>query len=280
MPDLSGSTIRRAFADLPFGQVHYRYAGSGRPLLLLHASPGGSKQLESLAVEMARTHRVISPDTPGNGDSARLPIAAPAITDYAAALPKLMDVLGIDKADVYGSHTGACIAAELAILAPDRIGRVVLDGVGLYPPALRDDLLARYAHPFTPDIEGAYLMRAFQFLRDQFMFFPWYERNRAHRRDAGLGTPAYLHAWLVELLKASETYPLAYRAAFAWDAANRLPLITRPSLLVASGDDPLHDDTVKAAALCPAGRFAAMPRGDDPQFVDRRTAMIVEFLGG
>ena len=77
--------IRRAFADLPTRQVHYRRAGEGPPLLMIHASPGSSKQLEGKITALAATRSVIAPDTPGNGDSTPLLVAAPEMADYAAA---------------------------------------------------------------------------------------------------------------------------------------------------------------------------------------------------
>ena len=113
--------IRRDFADLPTRQVHFRHAGEGPPLLMLHASPGSSKQLEGKIEALSRHHRVIAPDTPGNGDSTPLDIAAPAISDYAAALVQFLDAMGLEQCDVYGSHTGANIGLELAVRSPERV---------------------------------------------------------------------------------------------------------------------------------------------------------------
>jgi pimeloyl-ACP methyl ester carboxylesterase len=65
--------IRRGFADVAEGQVHYREAGQsaqgGLPLLMLHASPGSAKLLEPLMGELGRRRRVVATDTLGNGDS-------------------------------------------------------------------------------------------------------------------------------------------------------------------------------------------------------------------
>lgn len=95
----------------------------------------------------------------------------------------VLDVLELDEVDVYGSHTGASIAAELAILAPDRVRRIIMDGLGVFSAEQRDEMLARYALPFTPDLDGAYLMRAFHFLRDEYLFFPCYARTLKGLRD-------------------------------------------------------------------------------------------------
>jgi pimeloyl-ACP methyl ester carboxylesterase len=271
-------TIRRRFLDVPFGQMHYRTAGDGPVLVLFHASPGSSRQLETLIRAFAVTHRVIAPDTPGNGDSDPLPIAAPAIADYAAAMVQLMAGLGVERADVYGSHTGSCIAAEVAILAPLLVRRVVHDGAGVFTEQEVAVHLANYAQPFEPDLDGAYLMRAFMFCRDQFLFFPWYARSRQARRDSGMGSAQALHLWVIEVLKAAKTYPLAYRAAFSYPTRERLPLVTQPTLCMAAEDDPLCDGTREVAPTVPGGRFVQLPRYDSPDYVAQLVGAVNGFL--
>ncbi|TVV76551.1 alpha/beta fold hydrolase [Sphingomonas solaris] len=272
------TTIKRGFADVPHGQMHYRHAGDGPPLLMLHASPGSSRQLVGMIGEFAKTHRVLAPDTPGNGDSVAMVDREPTIVELAGAAERFLDAMEVDKVDLYGSHTGAAIAAELAIAAPTRINAVVLDGVSLMTPEELEDILANYAFPFPADREGAYLARVFQFCRDQYLFFPWYDRTRGGRRDSGLGSAADIHAWVVEVLKANETYHLNYRAAFKWDAGERLPLLSCPTLLTAAETDPLLEGTAALAGVVPGSRYAALPRSDAPDFADRRAAAIRDFL--
>lgn len=276
-PGTDRTRVRRRFADLGFGQVHYREAGAGPVLLLLHASPGSSKQLEPLIGRLARDFRVIAPDTPGNGDSAPLPLAQPLSEDYARAMLALLDVLGIEQAHVYGTHTGACIGSELALLAPERVGRLIQDGVAIFTPVEREELLARYAHPFEPDLEGTQLLRTFIFCRDQYVFFPWYARDRAHLRNVGLPAPRALHDWVLEVLKAATTYHLAYRAAFAYPAEERLPLVRQPVLCVAAEDDPLRAVTVDIAPKIPNGRFEGLPRFDAPDYLEVLAGAITRF---
>lgn len=275
----STPAIKRGFADVAHGQMHYRTAGEGAPLLVIHASPGSSRQQTGLIDDFAELARVIAPDTPGNGDSDALPLAAPAITDLAMAYLGFLDAMGLDRIRLYGSHTGAAIAAELAILAPERIERLVLDGVQVLTAAERAEIVERYAHPFTPDLEGGYLMRVFQFCRDQYLFYPWYNRTAAGQRTGGLPHPRDLHNWVVEVLKAGETYHLNYRAAFQWLAPERLLLARCPALVLAAANDPLIDETRDVAPALPNGRYIALPRFDAPDYRARRKAAIAEFLG-
>ncbi|HEX7872741.1 MAG TPA: alpha/beta fold hydrolase [Sphingobium sp.] len=274
--------IKRGFVDLPHGQVHYRTAGpaagSNVPLLALHASPGSSRQLVNLVRGMGESRTVFAPDTPGNGDSVPLSDAEPTIADLAAAALRFMDAAGIESTAVYGSHTGAAIATELAILAPDRISHVIIDGISWLTPEELEEMLAHYAHPFTPDLDGSYLIRLFQFCRDQYLFFPWYNRTNAGRREGGLGSAQDLHAWVTEVMKASETYHRNYHAAFKYDARLRLRLLGMPVLAVAASNDPLLAITQELIGTVPDGRFAVLPRFDAPEFTTERKAAITAFL--
>ncbi|KQN00651.1 hypothetical protein ASE85_08340 [Sphingobium sp. Leaf26] len=272
--------VCRRFSDLPFGQIHYREAGipGGRPLVLLHGSPGSAAQLVPLIATLAEHRHVIAPDTPGFGDSAPHPLNAPSIADFADTLVQWLDEMGLADVDLYGFHTGACIAAETAIARPDLVHRIVLDGVGLYANGERDRLLAHYAHPFESDQHGAYLIRAFHFLRDQSLFWPWFDRTRSARRDGGLMPADRLHGWLIELLKAAGTYHLGYRAAFRWDAMARLPLLRHAMMIVAAADDPLADDSMTIGDRLAVAAWLRLPRSDDPAYQNDRAEHILKFL--
>jgi pimeloyl-ACP methyl ester carboxylesterase len=275
------AVVQRGFVDLPHGQMHYRFAGeAGEPILLLHASPGSSCQLVRLIEDLAGESRVFAPDTPGNGDSVALPAEDLEIADLAQATLAFLDAAGLERVRVYGSHTGAAIAAELAILAPERVARVVLDGISLMEGAELEEVLATYAYPFVPDLDGAYLIRLFQFVRDQYLFFPWYRRTKEARRDSGLGSPEDMHAWVVEVMKAATTYHRNYRAAFRWPADHRLPLISCPVLVTAAANDPLRDTSARLAPLPADSRFAELPRFDALDFRSRRHDVIATFLAG
>jgi len=271
------TTVRRAFADTSIGQLHYRYAGQGPALLLLHASPGSSKQLEGLIAMLAGSFRVIAPDTPGNGDSPPLPLEKPVIADYSRLMLELMDALQIDAATVYGSHTGACLASEMALLAPERIERVVQDGAVVFSTEERAEMLEHYAHPFEPDLEGTHFLRAFIFCRDQFVFFPWYARDKDHVRSTGFPDARSLHDWVMEVLKGATSYHLAYRAAFGYPAEERLPMVKQPILCMSAADDPLGPGTHALADRIANASFQALPRYDAKDYPERLAEAIAAF---
>lgn len=278
---MSDTTIRRGFVDLAHGQTHYRMAGTeGEPLLIVHASPGSSRQQVRLIEDFAAEAQVFAPDTPGNGDSEPLGSEEPEISDLAEAVLGFLDAKGLNKVRVYGSHTGASIATELAIMAPDRVSHLVLDGLSAMSEEELKEILANYAFPFEPDLDGSYLIRIFQFCRDQYLFWPWYNRTRAGRRDGGLAGADDLHAWITEVMKGCRTYHLNYRAAFKWQPAPRLPLLKCPTLLMAAISDPLFDHSRDAAVHLPNGNFLELPRMDDPNFRRIRHDAMADFFAG
>jgi pimeloyl-ACP methyl ester carboxylesterase len=243
----------RAFANLAGRQVHFRHGGAagGVPLLMLHASPGASKQIEGLGDALASARHVLATDRPGNGDTPALPIAQPEIADYAHAEFAFLDELGLGTVDLYGSHTGACVAVEMAIQAPDRVRRVVLDGIALFSDETAAAYLAQYAPEMHPDLAGTHLPWAFQFCRDQVLFFPWFDPRTEHARNLGLPSAPALHSVVLEVLKALETYHLGYRASFRYPARSRLPLLQQPVLALAAADDPLQRYLKEALHLIP-----------------------------
>ena len=153
--------IRRGFVDIAAGQIHYRMAGDAAAprIALIHQSPGSSKQLEGLMRCLARHRHVVAPDTPGNGDSTPAPQAEPDIFALAAAHWEALDRLLPGPFDLYGSHTGASIAMEIAIAHPDRVRRLVIDGMGLYAAGEQSEIIERYAREIRPDPEGTHLLK-------------------------------------------------------------------------------------------------------------------------
>ena len=89
--------IRRSYVYAGDRRVHYRRAGTGPPLVMLHASPGSSYVLEPLIMLLAGSRTVIAIDTPGYGESEGLGIEEPEIHAFASALVDTLDALGLGR---------------------------------------------------------------------------------------------------------------------------------------------------------------------------------------
>jgi pimeloyl-ACP methyl ester carboxylesterase len=202
-------------------------------------------------------------------------MADPDIGYFAEGVLRLADAMGIDRFDVYGAHTGARIACEVAARAPNRVRAVVLDGIKEYDDATRERILARYAPRVAPDDHGTHLVWAFHFVRDQALYFPHFERNPAHRLPGFMPPARVLHDATIEVLKALDTYALPYLAAFRYRARERLPHVEAPVLFLrAEGElDVLNAAISELAALTPRAVVAGTP--SDPQ---GKAAVIHPFL--
>ena len=274
------SRARRGFVDVAGGQVHFREAGgsAGRPLVLLHPSPGSGKMLTPLLLEMAATRRTIALDTRGNGDSTALPIDEPEIADFAAATIEAIDALGIGEFDLFGSHTGASIAAETAIRAPGRVRHLLVDSIGLWTADRRAEHLARNSPRIHPDAIGGQFNWAWHYCRDQYLFWPSYERTAAARRAVTLPEPELLHAVVLEVLKALETYHMSYLAAARYPKRERLPLVRVPTLASSSPTDMLIQFLDEVVRLVPGAERAVIADPETPGGAAVAAAIYAEFL--
>ncbi|HWE40517.1 MAG TPA: alpha/beta hydrolase [Isosphaeraceae bacterium] len=126
---------------MPFHEIqnirfHVQQSGAGPDVVLVHGVTG-DLSIWFLCGAMARlgaSRRATAYDLRGHGYSDVPPVGYTS-ADHAADLIALMDGLGIDRADVVGHSFGAVIALHAAVLAPDRVGAVVLSDP--YFPALR-----------------------------------------------------------------------------------------------------------------------------------------------
>ena len=66
---MSKNTILDREATVNGIRIHYKIAGSGNPLLLLHGSPLTSRSWLGIMPALAKSHTVIAPDFRGSGQS-------------------------------------------------------------------------------------------------------------------------------------------------------------------------------------------------------------------
>ena len=255
--------------------------GAGRPLVMLHASPTSSALLDPLMRALAGHRAVIAFDTAGNGDSDPPLGSGPfSIADFAAIVNSALAGLQLGEFDLYGTHTGALIAMEVAISEP-RARRLILEGVTMFGDGDRPDLLPRselltnYLPEFEPTWDGTHLLAAWHFRRSFTTYWPWYRRTRAGIRWVPMVELASFQRAFVETAKRLDTYHLPYRAALAYPTAERLRLIRIPTLIAAHPDDPLQAHSPEAASLAPGARWDALPND-----IGGVVALYEDFLSG
>jgi pimeloyl-ACP methyl ester carboxylesterase len=202
-------------------QVHYRRAGSGPPVILLHQSPTSSREYIPLIQEIAaKGFTVFSPDTPGNGMSEPFPGDEwKDMGGFADGVVNLMDELGIQKAPVYGFHTGGVCALALCLRHPERVTVAIMNGYIQMSKEEVDEIVANYLPEVKPDWSGSHLTWTWARFREQVIFFPWYRKDTARRMNYDIPPPANLHLAVMDFLKCQD-YRRAYRPAFLFDCAD------------------------------------------------------------
>lgn len=121
------------FVDTGGTRIHYREAGDGPPLILIHGGgPGASgwSNWNRNVAALAASHRVIVPDLPGFGLSSERPRGTVFPGWWATPMLGLLDALGIERADLVGNSLGGSVTLKIALEAPDRIRRMILMGTG------------------------------------------------------------------------------------------------------------------------------------------------------
>lgn len=103
----------------------YDDAGSGTPLLLLHAFPLSRRMWRHQHDALSADMRVIAPDLPGFGDS---PPAAgePDLGVMADAVLDLVDDLGLDRVVLGGLSMGGYVAMQILRRRPQVVRALVL----------------------------------------------------------------------------------------------------------------------------------------------------------
>lgn len=159
-----------AYASVNGVDLYYEILGADRPgppLIMLH---GGALtfhlSFDPLLPTLTAQRKVIGIELQGHGhtaDSGR-PFS---IRQCAEDVIALLDQLGIERADLFGYSLGGLVSTEVAVLFPDRVGRLVLAAAhfgptrskAYYPEITGLDLES----PRMPtEEEGAAMIRAYE----------------------------------------------------------------------------------------------------------------------
>ena len=254
--------ITRAFIDVenPDGstrRVHYRRAGSGPPVLLVHQSPRSSAEYVPLIGRWAAHFTVIAPDTPGFGDSEALPLARPECEDYADALVALLDALGLAQVAAYGFHSGAIILVTAARRHPQRFSALACGGYAVWTEAEKADFGSAYTPDFLPQPYGEHLAWLWGRVQEQSWFFPWYRPGNANRLPLATLDPAQAQPIVMECLAAGNSFSLGYGAVLRARRDVPPPGAPTPPVLISAYDgDPLKAHIARLGDVPPNWRIA------------------------
>lgn len=239
MTTTTATGIERRYVTVSGRQVHYRVCGAGPAVVLLHDSPRSSRLHMPVMKMLASRFRVFALDTPGYGNSDPLPGPDPTIPDFAYALGKTLEALGLLQAPLYATHTGAKIALSLAAQG-GAMPLLVLDGLSIPESPAPESFISAYMRPFRPDADGAYLASEWVHVRDMLRWFPWFSHGPESRIAADPPSSQWLEDYGIDLFSAGPHYSDAYAAAMRWSPVEDLLAVTVPTLVAAKRDDVLY----------------------------------------
>ncbi|MFQ3582518.1 MAG: alpha/beta fold hydrolase [Chloracidobacterium sp.] len=215
-------------------RLHYKEAGTGEPLVLIHGL-GGSSDADwgQTLAPLSKQFHVYALDLPGFGQSDKPPQASYAIRSQAATLVKFLDTVGVRRAHLCGLSMGGWIAAYTASEYPDRVMRLILvDSAGVrFEPAPDRALL----DPGTTPEDFSNFLKVLFFNPPQ-LPAPLIRDFQAQARQ---------QAWVIDR---------ALAAMMTGDDAlePRLPTITAPTLIIWGKQDallPLHSGEIIKSGL-------------------------------
>lgn len=138
----------------------YMEKGQGAPIILLHGNGEDSGYFQSQIEEFSRHYHVYAMDTRGHGKTPRgeKPFT---IRQFAEDLLGFMDGHGIAKAHLLGFSDGGNIALVFAVKYPERVDKLILNGVNLNAQGVKRsiqipiELGYRIARMFSGKSDGA-----------------------------------------------------------------------------------------------------------------------------
>lgn len=263
--------IKRSYTTTPFGQMHYRHAGTGTPLLLLHQTANCSGSYELLISHIAPHHQVIAVDTLGFGMSDYPSHKSFTVADYSDSFIAFMKSIGIERASIFAHHTGASFACEMAATHPDMVDRLILNGTPYWENAIEEFL--DKVQRFTVKEDGSHLTEVWDLIAERL--------EPSFRAPLTTEMLAALHNEAVWKLMAGERFIEAYTAISNYDIMSRLSLIAAPTLVM-SGEDDVIRDTVEPVAKRIKGARTYIGKGgsyfmpyEDPETLAK---VILDFL--
>ena len=123
--EASVSVIAERFAEVNGVRLHYRVAGTGSPVVLLHGYAQTGHMWLPLVPSLAQRHTVIVPDLRGAGASAK-PESGYDKKTLAQDIHALTDSLGFERVRIVGHDIGLMVAYAYAAQFPQAAERVVL----------------------------------------------------------------------------------------------------------------------------------------------------------
>lgn len=269
-------------------RIHYREAGAGPPLLLIHGLMTTSYSWRYVIEPLGRHFRLYIPDLPGCGRSQAAPEGAYGAAEIAAWIGDFQRAVGIEGCAAIGNSMGGYLCMRLALDRPEALSGLV----NIHSPAFPDARLSLLGGVLRAP--GARRLAAWLARRDPLR---WAHRNvhyyhedlksieEAHEYGDPLATEAGSRAfasYLAETIAAGAMGDFVRELEARKERGERFPV---PLLLVYAREDPLvaPENGERLQALLPGVELRWIEDSSHFAHVDtpeRVVEAVVPFLGG
>ena len=217
--------LRMAYMDVkPTG------AANGRSALLLHGRNFPSSYWETAITALTGAgYRVIVPDQVGFGKSSK-PLFALSFDMLAAHTVKLLDHLGIARADIVAHSMGGMLAVRIARSYPTRIDKIVLEApIGLedyrnFAPPVETSRIMADEDRLTPEGYRTQLVNNYSLTLPPDAITPFIEARMRIKGSAEY--PRWLRAFVN-----------SYQMIWSQPVVYEIPLVQQPVLFIMGGND-------------------------------------------
>ncbi|WP_084957039.1 epoxide hydrolase family protein [Thermoactinospora rubra] len=178
--------------------IHFLHVRSGRPdalpLILTHGWPGSIVEFLDLIEPLSQDFHLVIPSIPGFGFSG--PTREPGWTTrrIAGAWAELMRRLGYDRYGAQGGDFGSGITRALALIAPENVVAVHVNGGTTYPSAAEDD-------PTLTERERARVRRMREFMNEAGGYIAIQSTRPQTLAYALTDSPVGQLAWIVDKIR-------------------------------------------------------------------------------
>ena len=250
--------------------LYYEMTGPGRgdPVVLIHAFHMDHREWDEVTALLQSSRQVIRYDLRGHGRS------APARDPFSASyeLAELLSEIGVARADVVGLSAGSNVALELALERPELVRRLVMVSPGL--PDIRVTAARDWMRPIGEAVRAGKPARAAELW--------WQSPIMQGTRARGVDGVRYQKV-VLDNARIWTQNPAAQRPLVP-SAAQRLPALRAPLLIIVGGDDETgslpQSDSILARQ--PKARRVIVPHAGHMLSTERPsdlTREIARFLG-
>ena len=237
--------------------VEYREWGEGSPLVLIPGLAGGFGLLGPLARILSRRYRVISYQLRGEDNcfALRSPFK---LDDLVTDLSEFLDWLCLERPSVMGVSFGGLLGLELAARSPNRLDRLIVQGVGArFEGGLLQQVASTVLNRYPLPSDNPFVNQFFNLLFG------------ARQKRDDLFDFVTRHCWQTDQSVMAHRFQLVE----SFNLDHRLRQIRTPTLVLAGDRDVLVSPR-SLADLCdglPNGQFVRLPNCGHLAFVTQPT---------